>query len=534
MKSIVLLAINTKYIHSSLSAWVLASSMNADIIEANINQDDNNIVKQVVAHLPDIVGISTYIWNAEKLPNIIKLIRGLLPEIVIVLGGPEASFNAEYWLERGADYIICGEGEHSFPALVKELERSDSSTTISKIINSTPLDSWYDPYSDDCITALKGKIAYIETSRGCPFCCKFCLSGRRASAGELTTPEDRIKFLPINVAKEQIHKLSESGARVIKFVDRTFNCNATRAYELFEYVISLNTKKCFHFEVAADLFDERTLLLLSSAPAARIQFEIGIQSFYAPALKAVDRKTDLSKAARNIRTLMHSGNIHVHIDLIAGLPYETLPRFANSFNLAYRLRTHHLQLGFLKLLHGSRIRKEFKSIRHNEAPPYEIVSSPWLSVYDINVLKQVENALQNTHNKGRFLSALQYVLSVTKLPPFLLYHKIGETIENHGMPPEIYADKIYHFLNALQGVDSDMLLECIICDWLSMVKGVNMPDFMRIYNKQRYIQIRETAQILLGRKIHRNEAAVLPSGRGVFVDSEDCDMVTGLYKLYFC
>jgi radical SAM superfamily enzyme YgiQ (UPF0313 family) len=486
MKTI-LLAINAKYIHSSLSVWLLARTIpHSIVIEANINQTDEHIAQQVMAHSPDEVLVSTYIWNAKKIPNIIRLVREKLHNIRFVLGGPQAVHNADYWLRNGADYV------------------STSQVQLGSV----------DPYTTEYLETLKGKLAYIETSRGCPFSCAFCLSGEGSS----------VDFLPLEKVKEQILKLAYSECRVVKFVDRTFNCSIKRAYEIFEYIINLESEKCFHFEVAADLFDTQTLELLSTAKKGIIQFEIGLQSFYEPTLKAVSRKTDLSKAVSNIKTLMSYENIHIHVDLIAGLPYEALPDFIDSFNQAYELNAHHLQLGFLKLLHGSRIRKDFPEIIHTLEPPYEVVSSPWLSEADLSLIKRTEHALQHTYNKGKYLSTLQYVLSVSELTAFELYSQLSPT-----------AELIYDFCKQLHGVSSGVLLECMICDCLCVNKGVNMPGFMRIYDKEkhkeRYIKIKEIAQERLGRRVARNEVAVLPENCGVFVDSQSRDRVTGLYKI---
>jgi len=527
-KKVVILAVNARYVHSCLAAWLLAKGVaqfarlphDVAVVEANINQTDDEIVDaitNVIADLNkiDVIAIPTYIWNAAKLPNLIKTLRELMPQALFMLGGPEAGHNAKYWLDGGiADFVLSGEGEASFAAFLDELS--------GMLPMSTPADNFVDPFTDEYIAALKGKIAYIETSRGCPFSCAFCLSG-----------SDTVRFFPMDAVKKQLNKLAAVDVRIIKFVDRTFNCDRQRAYELIEYIIGLDTPNRFHFEVAADLFDAPTLALLATAPPGKIQIEAGLQSFHGPTLAAISRKSNLDRAVENIQTLLKPGNIHVHIDLIAGLPHETLEGFMDSFDAAYGVGAHTLQLGFLKMLHGSALRENEKSIIYNEEPPYEIISSPWMGQGDLDILRQTENALQNTHNKGRFLSTIQYVQAASGLRPFALYRALGEAVPKNAMPLEDYAWGIYKFCAKLPGIATDILLGRMICDWMGMVKGVNMPIFMKIQEKQRLAELTKTAEAKFGRKIRRNEVALLPSGKGIYVDSETRDPVTGLYKLHF-
>ena len=527
MSTVVLLAVNAKYVHSSLSVWVLAAGVkkyarsphDVRVVEATINQHIDHMADSVAEHAPDVVGISSYIWNAGLLPELLRLLRKRLPGAVFILGGPEASYNADYWLDCGADHVLCGEGERSLPVLLDALVDNETLVPAESVDPDDPVD----PYSDLYFSALNGRISYLETSRGCPFRCAFCLS---ADSG--------VRFFPLDIVKEQIRKLSLSGTHTIKFVDRTFNCNADRAFELFEFILGLDSACCFHFEAAADLFDERTLSLLASAPPGRIQFEIGLQSFHEPALNASFRQTDLEKAERNILTLLQAQNIHVHIDLIAGLPYETLSDFQQGFNRAYLLGAHTLQLGFLKLLHGSVLRKQADElgVEYRPEPPYEIKSSPWLSEDDLYILKQTENALQHTYNKSRFITTLEYVLSVSGLSPFSLMNALGTAALNHGTQLEDYISQVYDFCAGLPGVDSNTLRDHIIYDWLCMVKGKNIPAFLKNRDKQ-YAPIIEEVQKLLGRKIRRDECAVLSSGKGIYVDSNDRDPVTGLYRVHF-
>jgi radical SAM superfamily enzyme YgiQ (UPF0313 family) len=531
MNKVVLLAINAKYVHSSLSVWVIAEGVkryaslphDVSIIEATINQPCTDIADLVAEHEPDIIGISSYIWNAEMLPDLLTLLRVRMPGLTIVLGGPEASNNTDYWLGAGADYVLQGEGEYVFPEFLDDFCcRGSGEGIINKTQSNTEtVIAPINPYTSQYLAALSGRLAYIETSRGCPFSCSFCLS---AGTG--------VRYFPLEDIKSQLLTLSQSSAKTIKFVDRTFNCNPTRAYELFDFIIKMETTCRFHFEVAADLFNKKLLSLLETAPPGRLQLEIGLQSFHEPALKATSRLTDAEKAEQNIRVLMKKQNIHIHIDLIAGLPYETLDDFKDSFDRAYVLNTHHLQLGFLKLLHASRLRKmaDDFGLKYSPNPPYEIISSPWLGTEDIKALKLTENALQHTRNKGRFLTTLDYVLTVSGARPFILLNSLGEAVPNHKTQLEDYVLSIYDFFLQQPGVEINALKDCLIYDWLGMVKGKNTPSFLKNDDKQRK-NVAETAEKILGRKLRREEFAVLSSGKGVFANSSNRNPVTGLYKV---
>jgi len=531
MSKIVLLSVNAKYIHSSLAVWVLAAAIatyskkthDVQILETTIHKTNEEIAQSIAKHSPEAIGISTYIWNAEKLPEIIARIKQQLPKARIILGGPEAEYNAPYWLSCGADFVLSGEGEQSLPALLDEIAEKNNKLKISPQDRGTDAFLPIDPYTKEYFEALDNRLAYIETSRGCPFSCAFCLSA-----------DKRLHYFPLEIVKEQLIKLSQSGIRTIKLVDRTFNSNTQRAYELYEYILGLSTECCFHFEVAADLFDERTITLLQTATPGRIQLEAGLQSFHEPAIKAASRKTDLNLAKENIHKLLKNGNIHIHIDLIAGLPYETLDDFKNSFDKAYLLKTHTLQLGFLKLLHGSKLRNQANAlgIKYSRTPPYEIISSAWLSQDEMKILKQTENALKHTANKARFLTTLEYVFLATKIRPFELFYLIGSKAPNHGTDLAVYATQLYEICSKLEGVDTDKLHDYMLFDWMGMVKGKNMPEKIKTTANQRG-SIIGIAEEQLGRRIRRDEAVMLLSGKGIYVDSKSRDPVTGLYKVLF-
>lgn len=531
MSKVVLLSLNARYIHTSLAVYALASGIrefsglehDVKIIEATINSVMEEVFSQVVREKPDVIGIPVYIWNSAELPELISTLRLSLPAAKVVLGGPEATYNAKFWIQNGADYIIRGEGERNFAALLDDLETGTQVQQISEMCEIC-MPEPPDPCTGEYLAAVNGKLAYMETSRGCPFSCEFCLSGG-----------SKLRFFSLSRAKSQIDRLAKSGAKTVKLVDRTFNCNPERARELFAYVIALETGCCFHFEVAADLFDDETLTLLESAPKGRIQLEIGLQSFNEGSLRAVSRITDLEKAARSIERLVAAGNIHVHVDLIAGLPHETLESFQSGFDRAYALNAHTLQLGFLKLLHGSRLRERAAvfGLEYGQNPPYEIISTESMSAAELGIIRQAENALQRTRNSGKLLSAIEYVLEATGLSAFAFYSWLGDAILNDGMELTDYVYLVYEYCCTLSGVDAALLRDYFVCDHLAATKGRNMPENLKIHDK-RLKQAAKAVEEKLGRKPQRCEVAMLATqDKAVFVDSTERDAVTGLYAIDF-
>lgn len=531
MSKVVLLSVNARYVHTPLAAFALKAGVDGlsalkhevKIIETTINCETDKTVEKLAAENPDVIGISVYIWNASILPALIAALRTGFPCAQIILGGPEATFNAEFWIQRGADFVIRGEGERAFPALLDALEKGERSPKIPEILRERDFVP-PDPCTDEYIAAVSGRLAYIETSRGCPFSCGFCLSG-----GE------NLRYFPLERAIRQIERLANSGAKTVKFVDRTFNCDSKRAYRLLEYVIGLETDTCFHFEVAADLFEDQTVKLLADAPKGRIQLEIGLQSFNKDVLREVSRKTDIEKAAKNIEALITAKNIHVHIDLIAGLPHETLTSFQEGFDRAYALSAHTLQLGFLKLLHGSGLRERAADLGllYSENPPYEIISTPDMSAAELDILRQAEDALRKTHNSGRLLSSMNYVLEATGLSAFAFYSWLGDAVSGHGMRFSDYSCLVYEYCCTLSGVDAALLRDYMVCDHLASTKGRDIPENLRITDKR----LKRAAQIAkkrLGHAPQRCEVVMLSAcDKAVFVDGNSRDAVTGLYRTDF-
>lgn len=425
MKTI-LVGINSKYIHTCLAIWYLKASIyNYDdaqnIVatrEFTINDNKDNILSEIYKEKPDIITFSCYIWNIELIHLLSKELKKLLPKCTIILGGPEVSYDANTVLNENdsIDYVLCGEGEETFPSLYKSLInnlndyknlpgiafRSEGKIEYNNgfcLVNN--LDDIKSPYTPELMASVANRILYYESSRGCPFSCSYCIS----------STFNGVRFFSMDRVKRDLNTLLSYKPKLIKFVDRTFNCNKRRAKEIFEYIISLHCDTLFHFEAAADLFDDEILEILSRAPKGLIQLEIGIQTTNTDTLKEIDRVTDIEKLFYNVKRILENQNIHVHVDLIAGLPFENLESFKNSFNQVYGLKPHQLQLGFLKLLKGSKIRNEAKKhgFIYRSYTPYEVLSNNIVSYDDILILKDVEEVVERYFNSTRFQNSLNFI-----------------------------------------------------------------------------------------------------------------------------
>jgi len=491
---VVIACLNSKYIHASLAPWCLLSgvraysalSIEAKVIESTINSDINTFAEQIINENPDIVSFSSYIWNIEKTLELCKILKEKI-DCTIILGGPEVSYRAGNVLENYSfvDFVLSGEGEKSFPLFLDTYSNKGDLKNVSGLsyrekgnIISVPEEECTEtppsPYNDEFFDNLKGRISYIETSRGCPYRCAFCLSGRCSP----------LRFFDIKQVKADILKLAVSGTKTIKFVDRTFNAKADRANEILEFILSNYGTKipegtCFHFEIAGDILKESTMEILAKAPKGVFQLEIGMQSFNEETLKAINRKTDTKKLIENIKKLISFGNMHIHIDLIAGLTGEDIKSFERSFNIGYSLKANMLQMGFLKLLYGAEMRenKEKYPCRFNENPPYEVTSTPWLSNEEIVKLKKCEDALERMYNSGRFLFTLDYLLSECGFIPFKLFMDFGNEIDGNKMSLSDYAIHIYYYFKDL--ADAERLRETLICDLLSSSSALQIPEIFK-------------------------------------------------------
>ncbi|UOO38148.1 DUF4080 domain-containing protein [Oscillospiraceae bacterium CM] len=557
----VIAAINSKYIHASLAPWYLLAGLetfgdgavSAEVVEGTVNEELAAVAARIIEKSPGVLGLSCYIWNIAFIKKLLPVIKNALPDAVIILGGPEVSYNTGDILrdEPLVDYVISGEGEMPFARLLTALTSGGSTAGIPGLCYRSgggvaiappyaASDDPPNPYTEAYFMALNGRIAYLETSRGCPFACAFCLSGRTGT----------VRFFNLERAKRDMLLLANSGTQTVKLVDRTFNADKRRARTIFQFLIRHAGKGIpegvsFHFEIAGELLDDETLDVLAAAPKGLFQFEIGLQSFHAPTLEAINRRTDCARLKHNIERLTALGNIHIHIDLIAGLPFEDLQCFAESFNKAFALSPHVLQLGFLKLLHGAPLREDplVDVCRFSLVPPYEVRMTPWLTPAAFDVLQQTAEALERLYNSGRFRRTLVYVLKQSGLTPFELFSKAGEFLNAYmkkGSSLDELTARILNFFSALPGVDGAVLRDRMVCDRLATNVSGKLPSMLKMHDdrfKKAVNRLRdaEMAQGLAQNpKGTRRGYALLCSEKVlVYADYRDKDPVTGEYALTF-
>ena len=421
--NVVLSTLNSKFIHSSLAlrylkAYGEAHGQAYDIVEYTINMPVLHILSDVTEHDIDVLGFACYIWNIEMTLHVVDMVKGVGPDIKIVLGGPEVSFTADELLERcpNIDYIVQGEGEEAFHALVTALQlgndgldpvipgvrgRRDGSILGSlEAVEVSDLSSIPFPYTEEDMEDLEHKIIYYESSRGCPFSCQYCLSGNK----------NTVRFFPQERTLEELQWFIDHGVKQVKFVDRTFNCAPHHHRPLMEFMRDSDTDMNFHLEMEPELMTEWETNILCETPPGRIQIEVGVQSTHKKTLDAINRYNDWPYIQKSIRPIIQAGRTHVHMDLIVGLPHEDFKRFGQSFNDLFSLQPHALQIGFLKLLKGSGVRRmrEYKYVADPLAP-YEVLSTHVLPYDDVRFLKYFEDVFERFYNSERFRTTFGYI-----------------------------------------------------------------------------------------------------------------------------
>ncbi|WP_110929219.1 B12-binding domain-containing radical SAM protein [Bacillus massiliglaciei] len=443
---IIMSTLNAKYIHTSLSIRYLkayaAPEYDVQLAEYTIKDPIMNIVGDLHSKKPDVIGFSCYIWNIEETMKVIEMLKKINPDIVIILGGPEVTYDVGYWLDKipGADFIAIGEGEVTFKKLLKEIDgskdytkvggiayRKDGKKVIQPQIGKADLKSLPSPYRlKEDREHLSKRVTYIETSRGCPFNCQFCLS----------SIEVGVRYFEREKIKEDIRYLMENGAKTIKFVDRTFNISRSYAMEMFAFLIEEHRPgTVFQFEITADIMRPEVIQYLNDhAPAGLFRFEIGVQSTNDETNELVKRRQNFEKLKRTVTMVKDGKKIDQHLDLIAGLPEEDYRTFQKTFDDVFAMRPEELQLGFLKMLRGTglRIRAKEHHYIYSDHAPYEILGNNVLSFDDIVRIKQVEDVLEKYWNDHRMDTTIEYLVTDVFQSPFYFFQSFGTYWDQQG------------------------------------------------------------------------------------------------------
>lgn len=445
--NIILAAVNAKYIHSNLAVYCLRAyaedyKEHVKIAEYTINNLVDDILIDLYKQKPEVLAFSCYIWNIEIIKELAVEIKKVLPNVKIWAGGPEVSYSALEFLEKNTafDLVMVGEGEKTFAELVKEsVDGTLTQEKLSKVkgiayrigtkVCVNPLREIMDlsevpfPYKD--MKDFENKIVYYETSRGCPFACSYCLS----------SVDKRVRLRDRKLVKEELSFFLAQKVPQVKFIDRTFNCNHKHAMDIWRFIKERdNGITNFHFEISADLLNEEELELLNSMRVGLVQLEIGVQSTNPETIKGIRRSMNLEKLSYAVRRVHEGGNIHQHLDLIAGLPYEDYASFRNSFNDVYAMEPEQLQLGFLKVLRGSRMYEEQQEfgVLYKEKAPYEVLESRWISYEDVLQLKKVEDMVEVYYNSTQFSHSLKFLMHYFDTS-FDFYKALGDYYEKENL-----------------------------------------------------------------------------------------------------
>lgn len=435
-----LVAINSKYIHSNPAVYSLRAYVgdelreHVEIAEYTINHVFTDILADIYKRKPDVIGISCYIWNIGMVWELVTELSKLMPKVPIWLGGPEVSFDADKLLVAHPEVtgVMVGEGEETFRELLSYYVKK---TGVLEEIKGLCLQSGYTvpreltdmntlPFLYEDLSAFENRIIYYESSRGCPFRCSYCLS----------SIDKKVRLRNIDTVKKELQFFLDRKVKQVKFVDRTFNCNHTHATEIWRYISEHdNGVTNFHFEISADLLNEEELSLLSGMRPGLVQLEIGVQSTNPETLGAIHRSMDVDRLARIVARINAGNNVHQHLDLIAGLPFEDYESFGRSFDRVYGMRPEQLQLGFLKVLKGSEMHTQAEEfgICYTDKPPYEVLYTKWLSFSEVLRLKRVEEMVELYYNSNQFVHTLQF-LEQAFASPFRMYEELAEFYEEKG------------------------------------------------------------------------------------------------------
>ncbi|PLT28976.1 B12-binding domain-containing radical SAM protein [Peribacillus deserti] len=487
--NIICTTLNAKYIHTSLSIRYLkayaAPEFKVDICEYTIKDPTINIVSDLYNKDPDIIGFSCYIWNIEETIKVISILKKIKPELIIILGGPEVTYDTNEWLDRipEADFIVIGEGEATFKKLLQELHGKKDYSTVPGIAYRAAEKNKIQPQAskldlrelpspfrfEEDVPHLAKRVVYVETSRGCPFSCQFCLS----------SIEVGVRYFDREKIKDDIRYLMKNGAKTIKFVDRTFNISRSYALEMFQFLIDEHLPgTVFQFEITGDIMRPEVIEFLNqNAPKGLFRFEIGVQSTNDPTNELVMRKQNWEKLTRTVNMVRDGRKIDQHLDLIAGLPEEDYNTFKKTFNDVFALRPEELQLGFLKMLRGTglRLSAEKHGYIFMDQSPYEILGNNILSFDDIVRIKQVEDVLEKYWNDHRMDHTVEYLVSHAFPSPFDFFQEFGEFWESKGWSRighqlEDLFRRLAEFLHSKENINHDVIESLMKYDYLASHK----------------------------------------------------------------
>lgn len=514
---ILLIGINAKYIHSNPAIYSLRActgeyKKNIEIAEYTINQQTEDIRRDIYIQKPDVIAFSCYIWNWSVISKLLPDLAKLLPGVPIWLGGPEVSYRAEAVLEEFPQVkgIMVGEGEYTFMRLAgyyctsyfKSAEKNneqgienscqignceadlvkipgivtrDFNTGAPQVLDFADIPFWYAD-GDLLKEEFQNRIVYYETSRGCPFRCSYCLS----------SIDKQVRFRPMEMVKKELDFFLENKVPQVKFIDRTFNCKHSHAMEIWQYIYEHdNGVTNFHFEIAADIITEEELELLFKLRPGQVQLEIGVQTTNPHTLAEIRRVTDMNQLRENVARLRNFHNIHLHLDLIVGLPFEDKTSFIKSFNDVYSMKPDDLQLGFLKILSGSHIGEmvEDYGIVYENNPPYEVLSTNWISYEDVIGLKRVEEMLAIYHNSGQFVHTIAFLERQFETP-FALYEALAAFYERRGLfiqaPSRSYRyEVLLDFACEADAVNMEIYRELLTYDLYLREKLKSRPVFLQ-------------------------------------------------------
>lgn len=505
MKKVILAALNAKYIHSNLALRYLSRFQNnnqkhhVETMEFTINQRLDFIAEELFRKQPDVVLFSCYIWNVEMLRQLCPILKKIMPDCVIGFGGPEVSYESETFLRENpaVDFVMRGEGELVFTKYLEHLDAGNPATLgeIESLtyrqgeeIFSTPQMHPMDlallpfPYEDD-FSDVQNQIIYYESSRGCPYHCGYCLS----------SVENGVRFVPLDKVLPDLQKFLDKNVPQVKFIDRTFNCKKSHAMAIWKYLHEHdNGVTNFHFEITADLIDQETIDFLKTVRKGLFQFEIGVQSTNPQTIRAINRNVDFAALSEIVQQIKDGGNIHQHLDLIAGLPYEDYDSFGCSFNDVYALHPEQLQLGFLKVLKGSMLhqkQKEFEIVYHDTAP-YEVLTTHELPYADTLRLKYVEEMVETYYNSGRFLNTLAYLVPLYE-SPFAFFEAlsqfwVGENYHYLGLSKMGLFDVLWRFVEQNPKVDKRKLQWEMKFDIALHEKPKKLPAWLTVTNEEQW------------------------------------------------